>query len=308
MKRVFVVGSLNMDIVVHTADFPRSGETVLGQDYFTNPGGKGANQAVASAKQGVTTFHMGAVGDDVFGTQLMASLKAYGVNYDLIKTKEEPTGVAIVMLHNGDNRIIVNAGANFAYTYFEAKSDLEKHAKPGDILVLQLEISPEVTFQLIKLAKELGLYVIFNPAPMIDDFPTEILRDVDLLIMNEWETKTVTKTESEQFSIDYVINKLVATGVKNIIITLGEQGGFYYENGRTLRYNAFTANVVDTTGAGDAFVGAIAADLTRGLTLEAAINNASIVAALTVSRQGAQQAIPTEAEVREVKSKKNNAN
>ncbi|HZJ89951.1 MAG TPA: ribokinase [Bacilli bacterium] len=307
MKRVFVVGSLNMDIVVHTADFPRSGETVLGKDYFTNAGGKGANQAVASAKQGVTTFHMGAVGDDVFGAQLIARLKHYGVNYNLIKTKKEPTGVAIVMLHNGDNRIIVNAGANFAYTYAEAKNDLETYAKPGDILVLQLEIRPEVTFQLIKLAKQLGLYVVFNPAPMIADFPMEILRDVDLLIMNEWETKTVTKTENEKFSIDDVINKLVSTGVKNIIITLGEQGGFYYENGQTLRYNAFTADVVDTTGAGDAFVGAIAADLTRDVSLKAAINNASIVAALTVSRQGAQQAIPTEAEVKEVKKKINNA-
>lgn len=304
MKKVFVVGSLNMDIVIRTAEIPRVGETVLGEDFFMNAGGKGANQAVASAKQGGITFHMGAVGNDVFGKQLVASLRSYNVNCSLVKFKEEPTGVAIVMLQNDDNRIIVNTGANGAYTFTEAKADLEKHAKKDDIIVLQLEIKPEVTFDLIRLAKKIGLYVILNPAPMISHFPVEILKLVDLLIMNEWETKTITQTEAQKFDVEQVMNKLVTFGAKNVIITLGDKGGFYYENGELAHYAAYQTNVVDSTGAGDAFVGAIAASLTLNMPLQAAIDYATLVAALTVSRPGAQQAIPTREEVLRIKRKK----
>lgn len=304
MKRVFVVGSLNMDIVVRSTKIPRAGETVIGDELFMNAGGKGANQAVASAKQGSVTFHMGAIGKDVFGNQLIESLTKSSVNCDLIKIKKSPTGVALVMLEGDDNRIIVNPGANFAYTFAEAKRDLEINAKPGDILVLQLEVLPEVTFKLIKLAKKLELFVILNPAPMIANFPTEILKHVDLLIMNEWETKIITKTEEETFIISEVINKLVTFGVKCVIITLGEQGGFYYENGKISKYRAHFTNVRDTTGAGDSFVGAIAARLTAHDTLKEAIDYATIVAAITVSRPGAQQAIPTKGEVMLIKRNK----
>lgn len=297
MKRVFVVGSLNMDIVVRTHKIPRSGETILSEDFFTNCGGKGANQAVASAKQGAETFHMGAIGNDSFGAQLIDSLTSYGVDCTFVKQKEKSTGVAMVILHNGDNRIIVSPGANYEYSIEEAKSDLAANAKPGDILVLQLEIQLEVVLSLILFAKQLGLFVIFNPAPMIMNFPKKYLASVDILIMNEWETKMLVKNELSKFTTRRAVAKLAEFGAKTIIITLGESGGVYYENGILSKYDAFLADVIDTTGAGDAFVGTIAAMLAANAPLTQAVMKASYVAAITVSRQGAQQAIPTKAEL-----------
>lgn len=297
MKKVFVVGSLNMDLVVRTPLFPREGETVLGQDFFTNPGGKGANQAVASAKQGVTTYLLGAIGRDLFGEQIQACLCKYGVSCELLKSKSAPTGVAMIILHNGDNRIIVSPGANYEYTFEDAKKDLESNSKKGDILVLQLEIKHEVVEQLIPFAKKLGLFIIFNPAPMCSAFNPTVLKEVDLLIMNEWEARTLIKYESELFDKSLIFEKLVTLGVKDAIITLGAKGGVLSSNGIISQYDAFKTKVVDTTGAGDSFVGSLAAFLVEGVSLKEAITRASYVAAITVSRKGAQQAIPTKDEV-----------
>lgn len=297
MKKVFVVGSLNMDLVIRTPIFPREGETVLGQDFFLNPGGKGANQAVASAKQGAPTYLLGATGNDLFGKQIKEGLTNYGVNSILLKTKDAPTGVAMIVLHNGDNRIIVSPGANYEYTLDEAKDDLKTHSKPGDILVLQLEIKREIVEELIPFAKKLGLFVIFNPAPMCSLLDSKVLKDVDLLIMNEWEAKALTKSEKESLNTGSILEKLVTLGVKDVIITLGAKGGVFVENGKIAYYDAFKSIVVDTTGAGDSFVGSLAAFLVNDESLHSAINKASYVAAITVSRKGAQQAIPTKAEV-----------
>ncbi|MFA5660331.1 MAG: ribokinase [Bacilli bacterium] len=297
MKKVFVIGSLNMDLVVHTDTFPRSGETVLGDSFFSNSGGKGANQAVASAKQGAQTFHMGAVGGDLFGQQLIDSLITYGVHCELIKTKECPTGIAMIILHNHDNRIIVSPGANYAYSLEEAKQDLLEHAKPGDIVVFQLEIEKVIVEILIPFAKSLGLFVIFNPAPMIANIDPLLFKSVDLLIMNEWEAKTLTNLDQEPTKLQAIFEKLVTLGANDVIITLGERGGVFLYKGRISEYNPFVTKVVDTTGAGDAFVGTIAAYLTKNMALPEAIKRASYVAALTVSRPGAQQAIPYKEEV-----------
>lgn len=300
MKKVFVIGSLNMDLVVHTETFPRSGETVLGDSFFSNSGGKGANQAVASAKQGAPTFHMGAVGDDLFGRQLIASLTSYGVNCELIKTTTEPTGVAMIILHNHDNRIIVSPGANYAYTLEDAKKDLANYAKPGDIVIFQLEIEKKIVETLIPYAKRLGLTVIFNPAPMIANLDPTIFASVDLLVLNEWEAKMLTKYDYEPTNFQAIFEKLVTFGAKDVIITLGDRGGMFLYKGRLSEYNAFVTKVVDTTGAGDAFVGTIAAYLTANMPLPEAIKRASFVAALTVSRKGAQQAIPYKDEVDQI--------
>lgn len=297
MKKVFVIGSINQDLVMYASVFPRAGETVLGRDFFINSGGKGANQAVASAKQGAETYLLGSVGNDVFGTQMLASLRNYGVKCDYVSIKEGPSGVAIVMLDESDNRIIVSPGANHQYTIEEARKVLETLAQPGDIVVFQLEIQTQVVEALIPFAKSLGLTVIFNPAPMIDNLKLEILHDVDLLVLNEWEARTIAHYQESVFNYVSVITKLMTIGAKSVIITLGESGGVYYTGGQITRYQACKTTVSDTTGAGDAFVGSIAASLTKDLSMEKAIKRASQVAALTVSRPGAQQAIPTKEEV-----------
>ncbi|OQC11520.1 MAG: Ribokinase [Tenericutes bacterium ADurb.Bin087] len=295
MKKVIVLGSINMDLVTETKRFPLEGETVIGENFFTNSGGKGANQAVASAKQGAKTVMLGAVGNDLYGKESLQNLQNYGVETKALKIKEGQTGVAVIILHRGDNRIIVNAGANKKYTTQEAMTDLAKISNKGDILVLQLEMSLDVITHIIPFAKKRGLFIIFNPAPMSMDLDTKVLHDVDLLIVNEIEAKMLASNNSATKVA--LINKLQKLGAENVIITLGAEGGTYTYEHEVHRYQAYKTVAKDTTGAGDAFVGTIAASLTRGESLPEAIVRASYVSGITVSRLGAQQAIPTKEEI-----------
>ncbi|OQA77760.1 MAG: Ribokinase [Tenericutes bacterium ADurb.Bin239] len=297
MKKVIVLGSINMDLVTSTNRFPLKGETVIGESFFTNPGGKGANQAVASAKQGAKTLLLGAVGDDVYGKHSIENISSYGVNCDLVKVKNASTGTAIIILHNTDNRIIVNSGANALYTFEEAKQDLLRNSKKGDILVLQLEMDFDVTMKIIPFAKELGLSVIFNPAPMSKDLDIKVLRDVDLLIVNEIEARMLTSSEKDETELIHLLKKF---GAKDVIITLGAEGGIYTYRDTVQHYPAYKTEAKDTTGAGDAFVGSVAASLIDGLSLTDAIKRASYVAGVAVTRFGAQQAIPTKEEIDEL--------
>ncbi len=297
MKTVFVLGSLNMDLVIETNTFPRPGETVSGLDFFTNPGGKGANQAVASAKQGANTIMLGAVGDDIFGKEIIESVASYGVDCQHIHTKRLPSGIAMITLCDHDNRIITYGGANYAYGVDEAVDDLSRNAKKGDILLVQFEIAEATIKAIIPIAHKIGMTVIVNPAPARYALSRDLLSCIDVLIANEWELQAIAGNEATQYKPETCAHKLMDLGVGFVIVTLGCRGGMYHDGKQIKTYDAVLVTAIDTTAAGDAFVGTIAAELSFGNGIPESINRAAICAAITVTRKGAQQAIPTRAEV-----------
>ncbi len=296
MKRIFVLGSLNIDLSISCNLFPVSGETVIGKDFFSNPGGKGANQAVAAAKAGGNVIMLGAVGNDSFGKQLKKNLKKVKINDKYVVKKEGPTGVAVIIIHDQNNRIILDTGANYCYEYVDFEKILTKLAKPGDYLITQLETKIEVVKKGLVLAKKLGMTTILNPAPALplDD---QILENCDYFIPNENESYVVSNNHSKKIEdlFEYFLNKRI----KNVIITLGEQGCAFNDGDKVNYMKAKKVNVVDTTAAGDTFIGSLAAKLAENNSLEVALNYANVASAIAITRQGAQQSIPTKKEVEE---------
>lgn len=292
-KKIFVLGSLNMDLTINTARFPEKGETVTGSDFLINPGGKGANQAVACGKLGAEVYMLGTVGDDLFGEKLITSLSSYNVNVDGVLTSDKnPTGTAIIIIENSDNRIIINAGANADQNIDFISNYLLEKASPGDILITQLEIPVDVLIHAYQVAKHIGMYVILNPAPVVD-LPQKIFQYVDLLIPNEIEVMKITKIKPTTKNFNKIRQYFANLQVNHVLVTLGENGSCYLSPDGIKFYNAYKTTVVDTTAAGDTFIGALAVKLANGVAIDEAIDFASRAAAITVSRYGAQQAIPT---------------
>jgi ribokinase len=296
MKKIFILGSLNIDLSISCDLFPIPGETVIGKDFFSNPGGKGANQAVAAAKAGGNVIMLGAVGKDSFGKQLKNNLKKVKVNTKYVVTKECPTGVAIIVVNDKNNRIILDTGANYCYEYADFERILMKLAKPGDYLITQLENKIEVVKEGLALAKKLKMITVLNPAPALplDD---QILQNCDYFIPNENESYVISNLHSQKIEdlVEYFLNK----GVKNVIITLGEQGCVFNDGSKVNYMKAKKVNVVDTTAAGDTFIGSLVAKLAENNSLESALNYANVASAIAITRQGAQQSIPTKKEVEE---------
>ncbi|MYL54870.1 ribokinase [Pontibacillus yanchengensis] len=281
---VTVVGSINMDLVTSTEQVPNQGETVLGYDFATYPGGKGANQAVSASRLGAKTNMIGAVGKDAFGQELSETLRENGVVTENVKpVTDTPSGTATIILSNGDNRIIVNPGANHSVTPDYIKSCAEV-LRSSDIVLMQLEIPLETVEKAAKLAKEGGATVILNPAP-IQALPESLLQWVDIITPNESEAETLFN-QSHQSNLE-----------DKLIITKGSEGVFFYEDGKERLIPAYRVDPVDTTGAGDAFNGALAFKLSEGSTKQEAISYANAVAALSVLKSGAQTGLPTQAEV-----------
>jgi len=297
MKTVFVMGSLNLDLVMSTTSFPHAGETIKGTDFFTNPGGKGANQAVASAKQGAKTVMLGAVGNDHYGQELKKTASDYGVDGTNIRTKPGSSGIAVILLQNQENRIIIHGGANDRYTPEDAIEDLTRLAKKGDILVVQFEIPLAVLEAALPFAHDLGMTIIVNPAPAVANVPSTLYPYINILIPNEWEAASLAKVDPQNFDAKKQAETLYCLGVKNVIITLGEQGSLFYDGKKPVIVPAIKVKAVDTTAAGDTFVGTIAAELSFDHPLADAILRATQSAAITVTRKGAQQSIPTRQEV-----------
>ncbi|MYL35260.1 ribokinase [Pontibacillus yanchengensis] len=281
---VTVVGSINMDLVTSTEQVPNQGETVLGYDFATYPGGKGANQAVSASRLGAKTNMIGAVGKDAFGQELSETLRENGVVTENVKpVTDTPSGTATIILSNGDNRIIVNPGANHSVTPDYIKSCAEV-LRSSDVVLMQLEIPLETVEKAAKLAKEGGATVILNPAP-IQALPESLLQWVDIITPNESEAETLFN-QSHQSNLE-----------DKLIITKGSEGVFFYEDGKERLIPAYRVDPVDTTGAGDAFNGALAFKLSEGSTKQEAISYANAVAALSVLKSGAQTGLPTQAEV-----------
>lgn len=300
MQKIIVFGSLNMDLTIEADRIPQQGETMPGRGFFTNPGGKGANQAVACAKFGAPTYLVGAVGTDVFGDQLVSALAGYGVLCDeIMRCDEVPTGVACITRVDGDNRIILSAGANAVPTAEQVDAALDRVAKAGDVFLTQLECGYGATCDVIRSAHARGMYVIVNVAPP-RDLPDDVWGCIDLVCVNETECEAITGVlpEDEQ-TLERGLRLLAAKGVATPVITLGGRGSAVLAEGGVLRAPARKIDPVDTTAAGDTFIGALASAHVTGLALEEGMQWASAAAALTSLRPGAQQAIPVATQVDE---------
>ncbi|MCX6064922.1 MAG: ribokinase [Chloroflexi bacterium] len=293
--KIVIVGSANMDLVVSVGRHPQIGETILGGKFDTIPGGKGANQAVAAARMGAGVTMIGRVGKDGFGAELRANFLKDGIDIDYVRVDEqEPTGVALITVDkDGQNTIVVASGANHQLTPSDLIAARAAFVK-ADVMVTQLELPLDTVYQALALAEENGLRVVLNPAPA-QALGADLLSKVDYLIPNEREAMQLAGTQS----LDASIQKLLDVGVKNLIITLGEQGVLVATAGVRKHFPAYLVETVDTVAAGDAFVGTFAVGLAEGLPVDEAVRLGNAAAAISVTRHGAQPSLPNREEVNE---------
>jgi len=296
---IAIFGSINMDLVVRAARIPAPGETILGTDFVTVPGGKGANQAVAVAQLGGGAHLLGAVGDDGFGHQLCDSLAGYGVNIAHVRRIPGASGVALITVDDrGENSIVVASGANMRMQH--EILDSVAHVLAGCThILLQLEIPLELVTATLQLARRYGVTTILDPAPaprMI--LPSELYQHTDIITPNEHETYQLTDImpDSDERT-QAAANILHARGATHVIIKRGAHGAYWSHAGSALSVPAVPVVVVDTVAAGDCYNGALACALARGEPMPAAMRYAAAAAAIAVTRRGAQHAMPTAAEV-----------
>ncbi|HEU0042212.1 MAG TPA: ribokinase [Jiangellaceae bacterium] len=303
-RSVVVVGSANADLVLDIDHRPGPGETILGSDVVTTPGGKGANQAVAAGKIGGDVAFIGCVGDDGHGAMLRASLDGAGVDITGLRTVDAPTGNAIIMVTpDGENSIIVSPAANRSVSV-EMVDELEGVWSGADVLVVQLEIPTETIAYLVPRAHQAGSRVLVNAAPAAE-LPPDVLAVCDPLVVNESEAAFLLggaagSRSGRDDSPAAVVTGLLGLGPRSVVLTLGGDGAVLAARGddaRPVHVPARAVTPVDTTGAGDAFVGALAVELSRHATLAAAVRRAARVAAVAVTRRGAQASFPTLEEI-----------
>ncbi len=283
MKKIFVVGSINTDLVITAPYMPQKGETLTGGGFFTARGGKGANQAVAAARLGGKVHMCACVGDDLFGQEALESLKKDGVDVSCVRVVEKtPTGTAVIVVVDGDNQIILDKGANECLSKEDIDRLLEK-ATAGDIYLTQLENPIEVVGYGLQKAKEKGLFVILNPAPANKEI-APYLQYCDMVIPNETEMEILGGKQN-----------LLGEG-RIVIETLGAQGYRICAQEEKI-YPCIQAKAVDTTAAGDTFCGGLCAKLAMGESLEKAAAFGSKAASIACTKSGAQPSIPTAEEV-----------
>lgn len=298
-KRILIVGSLNMDIVMEMKCMPKKGETILGESLTYSPGGKGANQAFAAGMLGGNAMMLGCVGRDSMGDQLRENMQKSGTDISgIAQVENKPTGVAAIYVdENGDNSIVVISGANSICdaAYLKQNDDLFKQS---DYVLFQMEIPAEAVYYGIRRAKELGKTVILNPAPAPDGLPADILQKIDYLTPNETETlKLSGLTEMSEESLLTGAEELLKKGVKNVIVTMGDKGALLVNDEGKNLYPTRKVKAVDTTAAGDCFNAAFAVGLSEGMSHEEAIRFANTASSISVTRKGAQGSIPSRKEV-----------
>lgn len=297
MSRVVVCGSLNMDVVVQSARRPAPGETILGAEVSFLPGGKGLNQAIASARLGMPTAMVGAVGNDAFANSLRGFLADNDVDSTGVTEVDGPaTGVALIQVAEGDNSITVASGANM---HFDA-SMLPDEPRRDEVWVAQFETPLAATREILARAHAAGARTVLNLAPFTEH-PPEMLQAVDVAVLNEIELSQATGTGLDaSSSTDEVVaacNVLRERGARAVIATLGARGAVVVTATSVESIPAFQTQVVDTTGAGDCFVGALASQLAAGRTPAEAARFASAAASCSVEQLGAAPAMPTAEEV-----------
>lgn len=294
-KKIVVVGSSNTDLIIKVPEIPRPGETLLGGEFMTFPGGKGANQAVAAARAGGEVVFIASVGDDAYGKAAIKGYQCDGINTEEIKIcKGVPSGVAMITLaDSGENAIAVASGAN-ACLLPEDLDEVEEAFDEADILLIQLETPMDTVRKAVELGKEMDLQVILNPAPAAP-LSDELLSHVDILTPNETEAEKLSglsvKSKNDAVRAAAVLH---GKGVKTVIITLGAEGAFVSdeESGLSTMIPGFKVDAKDTTAAGDTFNGQLAVALAEGQDLPMAVLLSHAAAALSVKQLGAQSSIP----------------
>jgi len=297
-KRIVVVGSSNTDMVIKTPSIPRPGETVLGGEFFIAAGGKGANQAVAAARAGGDVFFIARVGDDLFGKQAVDGFIRDGIHVEHIaRDKDAPSGVALIFVApDGENSIAVAPGANSRL----AADDIRRASQviaSANALLLQLETPLEAVAEAAAIASSAGVPVILNPAPA-QPLSDELLSRITYLTPNETEAELLTKiTIVKKTDLDRAADFLLSKGVQAVLITLGPKGVYSVTPEKRQMVPAFRVQAVDTTGAGDAFNGALAVALAEGRPLLDAVRFACAAAALATTKMGAQPSLPYRHEI-----------
>ncbi len=294
---VVVVGSINMDLVARTDHVPAPGETVLGSDFQTIPGGKGANQAVAAARLGARCAMVGRVGDDAFGQRLVVGLQADGIDTcHVASTPETASGVAlIVVAGSGENAICVASGANFAVTPADINAAEDAIAEAA-VCLLQLELPVATVIHAIRVCRRHAVETILDPAPAPAGPPDDLFR-VDVLSPNETEAETLLGVAGGSLEPEATAQALAQRGANDVVLKLGVRGAAVLSDGRFELLAGHPVEAVDTTAAGDAFTAGLAVARARGLPLVEAVQYANAAGALACTQFGAQPSMPTAGQV-----------
>ena len=298
MKSISVLGIFVADIIFFGKNIPEVGETVLGNKYVIGPGGKGSNQAVAAAKAGGSTFFISKIGDDQFGEMAKKIYDEVGVDYSkVIISKEHLTGAAGILINGkGENSINVVPGASGTLTIDDIDRSLDI-IKNSSIFLTQLEAPKEVVFYALKKAKENNISTILNPAPAADIDP-EIFPLIDFFTPNEIEASYYVNNEvKNQEDAKKASKHMLEMGIKNIIITLGDKGAYFASKNEEFYVDALKLKVLDTTGAGDAFNGALAVALIEDKNMKEAVNFANLAAGLSTTKIGTANSMPSRSEI-----------
>ncbi|WP_407310413.1 ribokinase [Pseudomonas sp. nanlin1] len=291
---VVVVGSINMDLVARSKTLPRPGETVVGSEFATVPGGKGANQAVAAARLGAKVAMVGCVGADAYGEQLRAALVAESIDCQGVSVAEgQPSGLALIVVDaSSQNTIVIIAGGNACLLPANVQR-LDSLLQQAEVVICQLEVPLDTVAHTLARARRLGKTVILNPAPATGPLPDSWYANIDYLIPNESEAQTLSGVAVDsRASAQAAAEKLRALGAGTVIVTLGAEGALLVGEGGAVHFPAPVVQALDTTAAGDTFVGAFAAALAGGQSEREAILFGQRAAALSVTRAGAQPSIP----------------
>ncbi|MGC5700470.1 ribokinase [Pseudomonas sp. NFXW11] len=296
--KVAVVGSLNMDLVTRAERLPRGGETLTGKSFATVSGGKGANQAVAAARLGAQVSMVGCVGDDAYGQQLRDALLAEGIDCQAVSVVPGSSGVALIVVDDSSqNAIVIVAGGNGQLTEQKVAA-FDAVLQAADVIICQLEVPLDTVGYTLKRGRELGKTLILNPAPANGPLPPQWYASIDYLIPNESEASALSGVTVDSLaSAELAAARLIAAGAGKVIITLGPQGSLFADGKSFRHFPAPKVQAIDTTAAGDTFVGGFAAALAAGRSEAEAIGFGQVAAALSVTRAGAQPSIPTQSDV-----------